>query len=110
MVFYERDHRDFGSTLDTAFAEVARSGVNGFEPSMYSVQYAEKVGKLVKEHGLEMRSLYVNSDLYRAADVEKSIAQVLAIAQRAKAAGRGSSSPIPAPFAGAAPRTRTTPN
>jgi len=86
-VFYDRDHRDFGSMLETAFAEVARSGVNGFEPSMYSIQYVEKVGMLLKKHGLEMRSFYVNSDLCRAADVEKSIAQIVAVAQRAKAAG-----------------------
>ncbi|MEI8371615.1 MAG: TIM barrel protein [Planctomycetota bacterium] len=86
-VFYNRDRRDFGSMVDTALAEVARSGVNGFEPSMYSIQYAEKVGMLLKKHGLEMRSFYVNSDLCRAADVEKSIPQIVAVAERAKAAG-----------------------
>ncbi len=86
-VFYDRDRRDFGSMVDTALAEVARSGVNGFEPSMYSIQYAEKVGMLLKKHGLEMRSFYVNSDLCCAADVEKSITQIVAVAERAKAAG-----------------------
>ncbi|MGO9112317.1 MAG: sugar phosphate isomerase/epimerase family protein [Thermoguttaceae bacterium] len=86
-VFYSREGRDFSASLDTAFAEVARSGVDGFEPAVTSPEQAGQIADLLKKHGLEMRSLYVNSILHSAPEVDKSIAQIMAIAQRVKPAG-----------------------
>jgi len=86
-VFYGREGRDFGASLDTALAEVAASGIDGFEPGVGGLQQVQKIAPLLKKHGLEMRSLYVNSTLHEAGQVDRSIEQVLAAAAKAKAVG-----------------------
>ena len=86
-VFYGREGRDFGALLDTALAEVAASGIDGFEPGVGGLDQVEKIAPLLKKHGLEMRSLYVNSTLHEAGQVDKSIEQVIAAAAKAKAVG-----------------------
>jgi len=86
-VFYGREGRDFGASLDTALVEVAASGIDGFEPGVGGLQQVEKIAPLLKKHGLEMRSLYVNSTLHEAEKVDGSIEQVIAAAAKAKAVG-----------------------
>ena len=86
-VFYRREGREFSPTLDVAIAEVARSGVDGFEPGVTSADQAGQIAEVLKKHGLEMRSLYVNSTLHVAAEVDKSIAQIVTTAQQVKATG-----------------------
>jgi len=86
-VFYGREGRDFGASLDGALAEVAASGIDGFEPGVGGLQQVEKIAPLLKKHGLEMRSLYVNSTLHETGQVDKSIELVLAAAAKAKAVG-----------------------
>ncbi len=88
-VFYQRDGRDFASSLDIVLGEVARSGIQGYEPLATSPAQVDALASLLKKHGLEMRSLYVNSVLHDAGQAEKSISQVLAIAGRAKVVGTG---------------------
>ena len=82
--FYRRDGRDFMADLDAGFAEVARSGMDGFEPIGTSPQQVESLAALLKKHGLEMRSMYIGSTLHDAKEADKSIASVLAIAEQAK--------------------------
>jgi len=86
-VFYAREKRDFGASLDAGLAEVAQSGMDGFEPLAGSPEQVDQLAGLLTKHKLEMRSLYVNSTLHKADEAEKSIAAILAIAQRAKRAG-----------------------
>ena len=85
--FYRREDRNFAASLDAGLAEVAQSGMDGFEPGISSPQQVDEIAPLIKKHGLEMRSIYVNSVLYEAGEVEKSIANIVGIAQRAKQAG-----------------------
>jgi len=87
IVFYRREGRDFNASLDAGLAEVARSGVDGFEPIVTAPEQIDELAPLVKKHGLEMRSLYVNSVLHDPDQVDASIAQVLAIGEKAKGAG-----------------------
>jgi len=87
FMFYGRQKRDFNASLDASVAEVARSGVAGFEPLAASPADIERLAPLLKKHRLEMRSLYVNSTLHRPEEADKSIADVLAIAERARRAG-----------------------
>ena len=87
LTFYGRDKRNFDASLDEALKEIASTGLNGYEPLATSAQQVEQLTPLLKKHNLEMRSLYVNSTLHTQADAEKSYAQVLAIAEKAKAAG-----------------------
>ncbi len=85
--FYSREGRDFDASLDEALGEVAACGLNGYEPLATSPADVEKLTPLLKKHGLEMRSLYVNSTLHETAGAEKSIQEVLAIATRAREIG-----------------------
>ncbi len=87
IVFYRREGRDFNASLDAGLAEVAQSGVDGFEPIVTAPEQIDGLAPLLEKHGLEMRSLYVNSVLHEPDQVDASIAQVLAIAQKAKRIG-----------------------
>jgi inosose dehydratase len=87
MVFYQRDNRKFNANLDLGLHEVKKSGIQGYEPLATSPQDIDKLVPLLKKHELEMRSLYVNSVLHDLEQARKSIDSVLAIAERAAAAG-----------------------
>lgn len=86
-VFYQRQGRNFDQSLDEGLAEVAASGLDGFEPSFADVAQVERLAPLLKKHGLEMRSFYVNSTLHEADRADESIRQILAVAPSAKEAG-----------------------
>jgi inosose dehydratase len=87
-VFYKRENRALNSqTLDGALAEAAASGVHGFEPVVAAVEQLDGYRPLLRKHGLEMRSLYVDSSLHERRQAEKSIGEILAIAKRAKRLG-----------------------
>jgi inosose dehydratase len=85
IVFYQREGRNFNEELDKGLAEVAASRVDGFEPIINAPQDIDKLAPLLKKHGLEMRSLYVNSTLHERDQAGKSIEEVFAIAEKAKA-------------------------
>lgn len=104
-VFYQREGRDFGASLDSGFAEVAASGIDGFEPG--GAEQIEQMAPLLKKHGLEMRSLYVNSTLHEAAQAGKSIEEVLAAAAKAKAAGVRIIVTNPSPIRWGGPQDKT---
>jgi inosose dehydratase len=85
--FYRRDNRDFGASLDAGLAEVAQSGMDGFEPGLSTPEQVDKMASLIRKHGLQMRSVYVNSVLHDVQQVDKSIANIVGIARQAKSAG-----------------------
>jgi inosose dehydratase len=87
-MFYKRENRTLNSqAFDGALAEVAASGLDGFEPTVTSLAQINELGPLLKKHGLEMRSLYVDSSLHELRQSEQSIDEILAIAQVAKTLG-----------------------
>lgn len=86
-VFYQREGRDFAAALDAGLKEVAASGLNGFEPGAGGTEDVRKLLPLLKHHGLEMRSIYVNSSLHESAEADRSIAQILAVAREVKPFG-----------------------
>ena len=87
QTFYSRENRNFEASLDAGFGDVARSGLDGFEPSVTSPRDIDRLAPLLKKHGLEMRSLYVNSVLHKIDEVEASISGIVAISERAKPEG-----------------------
>jgi inosose dehydratase len=87
QVFYGRDKRNFGASLDSGLGEVASSGLDGFEPLVTTPQQIDKLAPLLKKRGLKMRSLYVNSVLHDVTQANKSIQFVLAVAERARKVG-----------------------
>ncbi len=86
-VFYARENRDFKKSLDEGLRDVAQAGINGLEPFCEKPEEVERIAPLLKKHGLEMRSLYVNSTLHEADKADASIDQILAVARKAKAVG-----------------------
>jgi inosose dehydratase len=86
-VFYQREGKNFGAVLAQGLAEIKQCGIDGYEPAAASAADVQNLAPLLREHGLEMRSLYVNSTLHTAAEAETSIHQILAIAKAAKAVG-----------------------
>jgi len=86
-VFYRRDNRDFNVELDKGLGELTASGMDGYEPLANNPQEIDRLGPLLKKHGLEMRSLYVNSVLHERDRADESVEAVLAIAGRAKRLG-----------------------
>jgi len=87
MVFYQREGRDFNQSLDAGLADVAASGLDGYEPGVGGTGEIDRLAPLLKKHGLAMRSLYVNSELHEADKAKASIASVLSVAQKAKSVG-----------------------
>lgn len=85
--YYNREGKDFYADLDTGLAQVAASGVDGFEPSLTSTAQVDEFASLMDKHNLEMRSVYVNSKLHEQTDTAESIDAVLAIADRCKSLG-----------------------
>jgi inosose dehydratase len=86
-VFYARDNRDFNQELDKGLGEVAATAFDGYEPAVDNPQQLDRLGPLLKKHGLEMRSLYVNSVLHERDKARASIDSVLEIARKAKELG-----------------------
>lgn len=86
-VYFRRENRNFNQSLDEGLAEVARSGVDGIEMSAGDAGQIDAFAPLVKKHGLEMRSLYVGSVLHEPEAAQKSIATIVAIAEKARPLG-----------------------
>lgn len=86
-VFYQRDNRNFNNELDKGLGELVASGMDGYEPLANNPQELDRLGPLLKKHGLQMRSLYVNSVLHEKDKADESIEAVLAIAEKAKGIG-----------------------
>ncbi len=87
LVFYQRENRNFNEELDNGLGELAASGMDGYEPLVINPEEIDRLGPLLKKHGLEMRSLYVNSTLHERQQADQSIDAVLAIAEKAKSIG-----------------------
>ncbi len=87
LVFYRRENRNFPAELDEGLGELAASRLDGYEPGANSPQELDRLEPLLKKHGIEMRSLYVNSVLHEPEKAELSIESVLAIASKAKTLG-----------------------
>ncbi len=87
QTFYRCAGRDYGAQMDAVLAEVAAAGLDGFEGGASTPDDLDPLCRLLEKHGLEMRSLYVNSTLHEPEQVEASISGILKIAERARAAG-----------------------
>jgi inosose dehydratase len=87
LTFFGREKKDWNRDVDASLKEVAATGVSGFEPLASSTGQIEQLGPLLKKHGLEMRSLYVNSKLHDKDAAGESINRVLSIADAAAKLG-----------------------
>ena len=85
--FAKRDGQAFKLHTDEALAAIASSGIQGYEPSITSPSEFDGLGARLKAHGLEMRSLYVNSTLHDEAQASATIDSIVAIARKAAEIG-----------------------
>jgi inosose dehydratase len=106
-VYYQREKKNLAELLDAALGEMASVGIQGFEPSAGSAAEVESLGGLVRKHGLEMRSLYVNSVLHEPAEVERSLAGILGVARAARAWGTRILVTNPSPIRWGGPESKT---
>jgi inosose dehydratase len=106
-VFYQREGKDFNQSLEAGLAEVAASGLDGFEPGVGGLEQLEPLLPLLKKHGLQMRSLYVNSTLHEPDQVDKSMTAVLAAAGKVKAIGTQIIVTNPSPVRWGGPENKT---
>ena len=87
MTFARRAGEKFQNHSDSLLSQIAATGITGYEPIINGVKDFDGLGERLKKHGLEMRSLYVNSTLHEKKQIESSSQQVLDIAREAKKLG-----------------------
>lgn len=84
ITFYQREGLDYSEHLERALGECVEAGIQGYEPIAHLPEDVDTLAPLLTRHGLEMRSLYVNSVLHEPDQSEQSISGIIAIAERAK--------------------------
>ncbi|GAB4016246.1 hypothetical protein GCM10028808_44090 [Spirosoma migulaei] len=87
LTFYGRQGKTWMADPDVSFRELVQSGLTAYEPAVNSAEEVTKLLPLLTNYKLAMPSLYVNSTLHQAAEAQKSIDTVLAIANAARPAG-----------------------
>ena len=106
LVFYQRENRNFNEELDNGLGELAASGMDGYEPLVTNPQEIDRLGPLLTKHGLQMRSLYVNSVLHEREKANQSIDSVLVIAEKAKRIGTNIIVTNPSPIQWGGPQNK----
>lgn len=86
-MFCRREGRNFTDDLPACIREVADSGLDGFEPVIGSLAQLDALAVLLGQAGLEMRSIYVGTELHDPKQAPRSIDSVLAIAEKARPLG-----------------------
>jgi inosose dehydratase len=85
--FAKREGVRFEMHTDTTLAEIASTGIKGYEPVITQPEEFDGLAQRLKGHGLEMPSIYANSVLHDSAKAKSSIQSVVAIARRAAELG-----------------------
>lgn len=85
--FAQRSNRDYERHAESLLADIASTGIVGYEPILEGAVELDGLGDLLNRQGLEMRSIYVNSVLHKPKEVNRSIDNVLKIASSAHRLG-----------------------
>ncbi|MGB7342751.1 MAG: sugar phosphate isomerase/epimerase [Pirellulaceae bacterium] len=72
---------------ETMLRNIASTGIDGYEPIVDSPDELDGLGNRLAVHGLQMRSIYVNSVLHDESKVDESIVRVVAIAKAVRELG-----------------------
>ncbi len=87
LTFARCTEQPFQLHADGLLADIAATGITGYEPIITDPAEFDGLGQRLRKHGLEMRSIYVNSTLHDEAEAEQSIASVVSIAKAARELG-----------------------
>lgn len=109
LTFAKRRDRDWNTDLDTGLAKVAQTGIQGFEPIGSSPKQVRELAPLLTKHGLEMRSLYVNSILHEQDQAGQSIKHILEVAAAARKLGTRIIVTNPSPIKWGGPENKSDP-
>jgi inosose dehydratase len=104
--FAARDGGAFPLHADASLAAIASAGLRGYEPIIESADEVAPLAPRLKAHGLEMRSIYVNSRLHDDA-ADASIATVTAIARAVEPLGTRIIVTNPSPIRWGGPENKT---
>lgn len=85
--FAKREGKTLLLHTDELLSAIAATGITGYEPNMTKAEDFDGLAARLRAHGLEMRSIYVNSTLHDAERASGSITEVLGIARRAAEMG-----------------------
>lgn len=107
ITFSKRAGEKFQTHSDELLAKISSTGLKGYEPIINSTDEFKGLGKRLKKHGLEMRSLYVNSVLHDPDAIKKSIFSVLAIAREAQKLGTSLIVTNPSPIKWGSPESKS---
>ncbi len=71
--FYRREGKNWEENLEANLAEVVKAGLDGYEPGLSNPEQVMRLLPLLKQHGLEMRSVYMNVLLHDTTKAEAAI-------------------------------------
>ncbi|MEN2283241.1 TIM barrel protein [Algoriphagus sp. SE2] len=81
ITFFRRDGKIWGEDLAKDMALYSKSGLHAYEPSIENATMLEKLIPEMKKNGIAMPSMYANSVLHDQSEVEKSIQNIMEIAE-----------------------------
>ncbi|MCR9200113.1 MAG: sugar phosphate isomerase/epimerase [Planctomycetaceae bacterium] len=87
LTFARRDGGELTLHTPELLGRIASTGISGYEPIIDDASEFDGLAARLKQHQLQMRSIYVNSVLHDPTQVQQSIAGVLQIARAAKDCG-----------------------
>jgi len=87
ITFYNRVNKNWGEDTNACMAEFSKTGIKAYEPGLENAEQAVALIPLLNKYQISMPSVYVNSVMHRQEEVEKSIKNVLAIADVVERAG-----------------------
>lgn len=107
QTFARRANVAFSPHSDALLSDIASTGITGYEPIISSTAEFEGLAQRLKTHGLEMRSIYVNSVLHDAAKVDDSMTNAVNIAKEARKLGTNIIVTNPSPIRWGGPEDKT---
>ena len=105
--FAKRESKTCTLHGDKLLAAIASTGIRGYEPIIQQPGEFKGLGAKLQTHGLQMRSLYVNSTLHDESLAKQSVNDVLAIARGAVELGTKIIVTNPSPVRWGGPENKT---
>jgi inosose dehydratase len=84
---WREGNKSWTENPEANLAQFKETGIKAIEFGLPNFDYAKRLMPLLRQNGIQMPSVYVNSTLHKPAEADKSIADVLEIAQYLKGHG-----------------------
>jgi inosose dehydratase len=87
ITFYNRSGKTWGENWDACLEEFAKTGIQGFEPSLKNAAHLQELIPYLDKYKIQMPSFYVGSLMHEEDEAKKSIDNILEIAEKSKKLG-----------------------